>query len=203
MRLGLISDIHADHRALMRALAVLEERGADKVACMGDMVEKGPDGDRVIEVLSEHCVVCVRGNHDDNAARRFHEGDADEADPLLGAGSVDFIENLPRERTYVWDGMRVLMSHIALGAIEEPVTPEHFPKNLKRALRGVEADLLLLGHTHRPMKLQHGDLWVINPGSVAGSRTRDSSTCAILDLPSLAMKVFSLRDGASVPFFGE
>ena len=200
MRLGLISDIHADHRALMRALALLEQQGADKVVCMGDLVEKGPDGDRVVATLNDHLVICVRGNHADNAVRRRLEGDEDDTDPLIDADTAALLAALPRDRLTTWDGVRVAMSHIAPCGIEEPVLPEHIPKTLKRSLRGFDADVLLLGHTHRPMKIRHGDLWIINPGSVAGTRTRDSFTCALLDLPSLALTVLSLDDGSPVSF---
>ncbi|PCC67736.1 phosphoesterase, MJ0936 family [Nannocystis exedens] len=198
MRLGLISDIHADHRALLRALDILAERGADKVVCLGDMVEKGLDGDRVVDTLREHAIVCVRGNHDDNAVRRHHEGDRAANEPLLGADAVAFLESLAGERDYCWEGVRVVLSHIAPGGVDEPVLPELLPKRLKRVLRGYEADLVLLGHTHRPMKARHGDVWFVNPGSVAGSRLRDSHTCAIVELPAIAVEVFSLHDGRPV-----
>lgn len=200
MRLGLISDIHADHGALLRALDVLQERGVEKVVCLGDIVEKGPHGDQVIEVLREQLVVCVRGNHDDNAVRRFHEGDADDGDPVLSAESVAFLESLPIERAYRWGGVRVLLAHTAPGCPEEHVLPGEIPKKVKRALRAIETDVLLLGHTHRPMKIRHGPVWLLNPGSVAGTRTRDSFTCAVLELPSLAMEVLSLRDGEPISF---
>ena len=184
----------------MRALDVLQERGAEKVVCLGDLVEKGPQGDRVIEVLREERVVCVRGNHDDNAVRRFHEGDVDDGDPILSAESVAFLEAMPAERSYLWGGLRVLLAHTAPGAPEEHVLPGEIPRKVKRALRTLEADVLLLGHTHRPMKVRHGPLWLLNPGSVAGTRARDSFTCAVLDLPSLTMEVLSLTDGAPVSF---
>lgn len=200
MRLGLISDIHADLGALLRALAVLEEHGADKVVCMGDLVEKGPDGDRVVAALNEHHIVCVRGNHDDNAVRRRLDRDVDPDDPLVAADTAAWLAALPRERRHVWDGVRVAMAHIAPGDSPESVLPGHIPKSLKRTLRGFEADVLLLGHTHIPMMIRHGALWIINPGSVAGSRTRDSHTCALLELPSLALTVLSLDDGAPTSF---
>jgi putative phosphoesterase len=200
MRLGLISDVHADHGALVRALDVLQERGAEKVVCLGDLVEKGPLGDRVIDVLREELVVCVRGNHDDNAVRRFHEGDADDDDPVLAAESVAFLEALPAERAYQWAGLRVLLSHTAPGFPEEHVLPGLVPRRVKRALRTLAVDVLLLGHTHQPMKIRHGPVWLLNSGSVARMRARDSFTCAIVELPSLAMEVLSLRSGAPVPF---
>jgi putative phosphoesterase len=199
MRLGLISDIHADHRALMRALAILKDRGVDKVVCLGDLVEKGPDGDRVVDTLHNHLVVCVRGNHDDNAVRRYHERDPADREPPLGADAVAFLESLPRERAYCWEGVHVVLSHIAPGGGDEPVLPEQLPKRLKRVLRGYDADLVLLGHTHRPMNVRHGPLQFVNPGSVAGTRLRDSHTCAIVELPSMAVEVYSLRDDLPVP----
>jgi putative phosphoesterase len=200
MRLGLISDVHADHGALVRAFSVLQARGAEKVVCLGDMVEKGPDGDRVIDLLRDQLVVCVRGNHDDNAVRRFYEKDADDDDPVLSAESVAFLEALPVERSYRWGGLRVLLAHTAPGSPEEHVLPGEIPRKLKRALRTLEVDVLLLGHTHRPMKARHGPVWLLNPGSVAGTRARDSATCAVVELPSLAMEVLSLRSGAPVSF---
>ncbi|APR80728.1 Serine/threonine protein phosphatase [Minicystis rosea] len=200
MRLGLIADIHADYGALMRALDVLQERGAEKVVCLGDMVEKGPEGDRVIEALREQLVVCVRGNHDDNAVRRFHEGDEDAGEPILAAESIAFLEALPVERACRWGGLRVLLTHTAPGSPEEHVLPGQIPRKLKRALRALDADVLMLGHTHRPMKVRHGPIWLLNPGSVAGTRTRDSFTCAVVDLPSLAMEVLSLDTGAPISF---
>lgn len=200
MRLGLIADVHADHGALARAFDVLQARGAERVVCLGDMVEKGPDGDRVIEALRAEAVVCVRGNHDDNAVRRFRERDEDGDEPILSVESVAFLASLPVERRASWGGQRVLLVHTAPGDPDEHVLPESIPRKVKRALRSLEADVLLLGHTHRPMKIRHSDLWLLNPGSVAGARSRDSFTCAVVELPSLRMEVFSLADGSMIPF---
>lgn len=203
MRLGLISDIHADHRALARALDILAARGVDRVVCMGDIVEKGPDGDRVVATLREHLVACVRGNHDDNAVRRWHDGDRTGDDLLHDPDSVAFLAALPAERAYCWDGVHVVLSHIAPAGLDAAVLPGHVPKPLLRALRNYDADLVLLGHTHRPMCTRHGDRWFINPGSVAGARGRDSHTCAILELPSLALTVYSLHDARPVPLLAQ
>ena len=51
MRLGLISDVHVDAPALNHALTVVERRGAVRVVCMGDVVEKGDAGDRGVDAL--------------------------------------------------------------------------------------------------------------------------------------------------------
>lgn len=192
MRLGLISDVHADAAALARALTILERRGADRVVCMGDIVEKGDDGDRVVEMLCENAVVAVRGNHDEGAVRAWRE----EGVRDLREGSVAWLDALPATRAYRWDDTRVTLAHGAPHCVDEYVFPDKVPKRFKRSVRALEADLLLLGHTHRPMVLRLGALWIVNPGSVAGARSRDSHTCAVVDLPGCDARFYELADGA-------
>jgi predicted phosphodiesterase len=36
----------------------------------------------------------------------------------------------------------------------------------QKELNGIEADFVLLGHTHEPFKRRIGDKWVVNPGSL-------------------------------------
>lgn len=191
MRLGVISDVHADASALDRALTVLERRGAVRVACLGDVVEKGDEGDRVVDALRANAVVVVRGNHDEGAARAARE----EGDRALRGDTVSWLEELPPTRAYRWDGARVMLAHGAPHRVDEYVFPDQVPKRFKRAARSLEVDVLLLGHTHRPMVVRLGALWIVNPGSVAGTRARDSHTCAVVDLPSGEAVFFDLDDG--------
>jgi putative phosphoesterase len=199
MRLGLISDIHADHAALERAFKVLERQGADKVVCMGDLVEKGPEGDRVVETLRANAIPTIRGNHDENVLRIVAELGRNELAEPLNDQTLSYLSELPEGRDYVWDGVRVKIAHGMPGQIDTYVFAEQLPKRFKRAVRSLEADVLLLGHTHRPMQLNVRGLRVINPGSVAGSRERDSHTCALLRLPSLELSVYSLDNGSELP----
>jgi len=188
MRIGLISDIHASRRSLERAFDLMAGRGAERIACMGDMVQTGADGDAVVALLQDAFVICVSGNHDANAVRRARE----EGDSTLSEASVAWLAALPSERAYEWDGLRVAIAHQAPGGIDAYVWPDDIPRSLKRARRNAAYDVALLGHTHVPMKVRYLDTWLINPGSVRGTRTRDSHTCAVLELPSLELEVISL-----------
>ncbi|GAB4520788.1 MAG: metallophosphoesterase family protein [Phycisphaerales bacterium] len=64
-RIALISDIHANAEALERVLEQQRRIGADTVVCLGDVVGYGPEPGRCIELVYEHCDVCVLGNHDE------------------------------------------------------------------------------------------------------------------------------------------
>ncbi len=64
MKLGLIADIHADPRALERALRHLERLGVEAVLCAGDLVGYGSSPDAVVGLMLGRGIPCVRGNHD-------------------------------------------------------------------------------------------------------------------------------------------
>lgn len=56
------------------------------------------------------------------------------------------------------------------------------------AARAVEADLLLFGHTHQPLRAQYDDLLAVNPGAVMDGR------CALLTWePGEAIQVVPLE----------
>jgi putative phosphoesterase len=197
MRLGLVSDIHASHGSLSRAFDILADRRVDRVACLGDIVQRGDEGEAVVAMLRSHWVTCVQGNHDANAVRRAREdGDLGGLSP----DSIAWLAQLPTELAYEWDGVRVVLAHAAPCGVDAYVWPDDIPKRLKRALRAVEHDVVVLGHTHVPMKVKYLDVWLINPGSVRGTHTRDSHTCGVLSLPSLDLEILSLEDGRSLEY---
>ncbi len=85
MRLAVLSDIHANLEALTAVLEDIDKRGADKIVCLGDIVDWGPNPkeclDRIKErvlptdvrekvvddtsVHSRYIQPIVRGNHED------------------------------------------------------------------------------------------------------------------------------------------
>uniref|UniRef100_A0A7C4GEF2 Metallophosphoesterase n=1 Tax=candidate division WOR-3 bacterium TaxID=2052148 RepID=A0A7C4GEF2_UNCW3 len=64
MRIGIVSDIHANLEALEAVLAVLRGRGADHFANCGDIVGYGPDPGPCIDIVRGLHGWVVAGNHD-------------------------------------------------------------------------------------------------------------------------------------------
>jgi Icc-related predicted phosphoesterase len=58
MNIGLIADIHADYDSLKIALDILEGKAADTILCAGDLVEKGPKGDAVADLIRQRNIPC-------------------------------------------------------------------------------------------------------------------------------------------------
>lgn len=70
MKLALLSDLHANLRALDACLAHARAAGATRFAILGDLVGYGPEPvqvlQRVMDLVTRGAIV-VRGNHDDAA----------------------------------------------------------------------------------------------------------------------------------------
>ena len=56
---------------------------------------------------------------------------------------------------------------------------------MRRALRHADPDVILLGHTHIPMRFRWAHHWLCNPGSVSKGRCPLGATCAVLVLPEI------------------
>ncbi len=65
MRIGIVSDIHANLAAFEIVIAALRKAGAtDRLWCIGDMVGYGPHPNECLDLLRDFDHVCVPGNHD-------------------------------------------------------------------------------------------------------------------------------------------
>jgi putative phosphoesterase len=203
MKLGLISDIHGDLVALELAWAHLTVMGADRIVCAGDLVGYGPRPDEVVAFLADHGIDSVRGNHDRWAVER--QAGLPGVPSTFGGGipsaqSVESLKLLPAHRL-VEDGPRVgVIAHGSPGDDMEFVTRNtHPPYLLDRWLREMGADLLVVGHTHKPMlyRTEHG--LVINPGSVISAPVVSTSrTFALLDWEARVVTFHDVESGMEV-----
>jgi len=209
MKIGIISDIHAQYDSLEKALAILDREKVDTIICAGDLVEKGNDGDRVIRTIIKRKITCVRGNHDEAAVTNqrwlrknlaspnvndiidmLNRGEYLET-PLLSDRAIVFLQNLPFQREFEWEGMKILLVHGSPLSNSQYLMPAMPDTLLKTFLDGVDADIVICGHTHSPMKREVGDMLLLNPGSVCQSpHNRESHSCAVLTLPSKEFNIF-------------
>src|SRR4051794_13573121 len=64
MRIGLVSDVHANLFALRAAIARLRADGVDAWVCAGDLVGYGPHPDECVETVAALGPTCGAGNHE-------------------------------------------------------------------------------------------------------------------------------------------
>ena len=206
MRLGLLSDVHANLHALDAVLERLAAEGVDAYVCAGDLVGYGPEPDECVARIAALPGVCVVGNHDLIALGRLT---TDRCIPLareslqwtadrLAPAAREVLERLPATASLG----RVTVAHGSLSDPQEYVRrAEQFRAQLDQlAIAAPDAEILVLGHTHQSLvvgekrgelqrgaagtlALSDGERFLINPGSVGQSRDRrPQARAAVLDL---------------------
>ncbi len=195
MKIGLIADPHANLSGTQAVLAQL--RDCAVVLCAGDLTGYFNLVNETIELLRCNRVLCVRGNHD-----QFLFGSVPPADPrieksvsftreVISQGNLAFLSDLPYQLVLVWDRMKILMCHGSpWNLLDEYVYPDRATFD---DFLSLDADVIVLGHTHWPMVKRIGNKLIVNPGSCGQPRngTRDAS-CAILDTETLGVQLLQV-----------
>ena len=185
MRILLVSDIHANARALRAVLGKFDD--ADEVWCLGDIVEYGPCPAECVELVRKHCRYVVQGNHDRSFA---------DFDPSAGKGGwaaldhhtvaaaeIDYLRALPASLSVQADGSAYRLVHGSprdpLAGRLEPSTPTDA---LLTALDGCDESHILCGHTHIAMVTQAAGKRIINTGTIGQPRDGDyRAQCMVVD----------------------
>lgn len=195
MKVGIISDVHANKYALE---SVLDELDVEKIVCAGDIVGYGTSPNKVIEELSSKDLEAVKGNHDAKAVHQIETRLNPSAELALEYNREDlkdenweFLEELPRSKRIKLDDVDIAVFHgspkhelteyVYQDQIDEAFLEEHFDE---------KPDLLVLGHTHAGFKKEVDETVAVNPGSVGQPRDRNpDASYAILDTEEMSVEI--------------
>lgn len=195
MKIGIISDIHANSEALDK---VLEEIDAEKIVCAGDLIGYGVEPNKVVEAVQENDIDTIKGNHDAKAVHQIQTRMNPSAELALEYNREDleddnweYLEDLPESIRKDIGGIDIAVFH---GSPEHPlhdymyeskVDHDFLEDNFEEAL-----DLVVLGHTHVPFKKKVDDTWIVNPGSVGQPRDRNpEASYAVLDTEKMSVEL--------------
>ncbi len=211
-RIALIADVYGNLPALEAVIADATMRGATGFINAGDLVGYGSSPDEVIRRLQEIGSIDIAGKMDRKVVRAARKGRRlsgdDTSDPARVAGVLSparltYLENLPSTRRFMLRGVRLLVTNAAPGGGKDAFSPD-LPDDRVPATRGnTEADVVIVGHTHRPMARTTGGVRYLNPGSVGRSEAgRDRADYALLQLFPFDICHFSInlnREGENAP----
>jgi diadenosine tetraphosphatase ApaH/serine/threonine PP2A family protein phosphatase len=201
MRVAVVSDIHANLRALETVLAAIDAEPVDELWCVGDLVGYGPKPNECCALVQARAAVCLCGNHD-----------------LAVRGTIDLIEfsgdagtAAAWTRNVLTDEARAFLDSlepagraagVALfhGSARDPVW-EYVLSDEAAATTFMltEEPLVLVGHSHAALQIAlretmlEGGLapngtelelsdgrWLLNPGSVGQPRDGDPRAAFLL-----------------------
>ncbi|HEX2863799.1 MAG TPA: metallophosphoesterase family protein [Deinococcales bacterium] len=201
MRLGFISDVHANIHALRAAWSALMERDVDRVICLGDLVGYGATPGEVIAFLRERQVPVMLGSSDARVAfelgggRSLRAGVSEETlawtQGILASDDVSYLRTLKlRDRVDTVAG-RVRYFH---GLPDDPdgrLDLQGPAPDLDAMLARLHCRVVVAGSTHVPYLRRTQQGIFVNPGSVGLSLNGEpGADCAVLNV--------SPADGVSV-----
>ncbi len=161
MRLGIISDVHCNATAMQRAVDELAG-SVDDILLAGDAVLQYRFSDAVIGAVRDNRITYVTGNHEQILLGE-HGRRAREA-PGIDARNLEVMAAAPFSHERRVSGKRLLMVHASPFEPYNDYLYQGSPQLARCA--ELDADILVLGHTHVPMATRVGSTLVVNPGSL-------------------------------------
>jgi len=195
MRIGVIADPHSNLAALQAVLKQMPK--VDDIVCAGDLVSYGAEPNELIDLANKRRVRAVLGNHDYGAITRDVAG----FNPFAAKAVLWTADNLSKENARYLRGLREELTltfgsrriYVVHGSPRDHLFEYVFPdlpnRELLELTRNVNADVIILGHTHMPMQRVIQGKLVLNPGGVGQPRDRD---------PKASYMILTLDDDVSV-----
>ena len=184
------------------SLEFLREQGVDCIICTGDIADGKGDVNACCDLLREHGVLTVRGNHD-----RWLLGDRvrhiDDATRLseLSAASKRYLDQLPAGLSVQTLMGPLLLCHGMLGADQRKIWPgtQRMPPERCERLDALIAEdgyrLIINGHMHYRCLVHFERLTLVNAGTL---KQRHKPGFSIVDTQDEQVTAFEFDAAAPV-----
>ena len=176
-KIGIIGDVHAEDVLLSLAIDWFEKQGVDIVVCTGDIADGLGDINAACDLLANHGVLTVAGNHDwwlltdkkrhvKNAHRRSAVRDS----------SLQFLDALPKMLSVSTSCGELLLCHGVLGDDLAKVWPGTATTNVEQSLSldqllsnsSTAPRFMVNGHMHFRTLIDFENCQLINAGTLKG-----------------------------------
>lgn len=173
--MGLLSDAHGNLAAFERGLALLRERGAERIYFLGDAVGYIPDIS-VLARLHADDIPCLQGNHEAMMLSRHYAPEREaayrlgEISALLSRDLQRWVSDWPTSRIVATEDGVALLVH---GSPKDPTYDYVYPDSdltqflpiENGAMSGKHIRAVFMGNTHRPFIRDSDGIRFVNIGS--------------------------------------
>lgn len=194
-KVTIFGDIHGNLPALEAVFADMDARGLDNLYCLGDLVGYGTSPNEVVNRIRERNIPTITGNYDDGVGNNsddcgcayktdIERKRGEESIAWTNAHTTDdnkaFLRSLHENIPLQVGDFRVLLVHGSPRKINEYLFEDRGDKYFERIMDGIEADVLVCGHTHLPYhKVLPDGRQIINAGSVGKPKDHNRDACYI------------------------
>ena len=129
-KIAVISDVHANIDGLGLVLKDIEQRGVDKMVCLGDLVTKYFYPDQVVDAIKKNCDIVVQGNCDNLVSSDIRYKFARSK---LGIDNIEYLSNLPSREQLLVSGSLLTFFHASPESVNAMFNPLFDNENTKYA----------------------------------------------------------------------
>ena len=199
MNLAIISDIHANREALDAVMDSIKKRSADRIICLGDIVNYGIDFDYCINVVKERVDGSLLGNHD---SAIIGNDPLWNMNPEAQKSARWTMEQISEENKEFLSNLEIKHSENNMVFVHgTPGFPERWNYitswfDAENQFDNFDERFCFIGHSHVPAlynqqekgeryreglhNLGPGNKFIINVGSVGQPRDKDPRACYVL-----------------------
>jgi len=203
MRIAIIADIHSNIFSLNEVLLDIDNRNADMIVCMGDLVGYATYPNEVIDTIRENRILTIKGNYDEAVGEELMVCGCDYPDPkdMENAGislnwtidetredNKEFLKSLPTEVVMNFGVKTVRFVHGSPRRINEYLKENSI--EAEEVMGDLKEDVLVCGHTHKPYYKKYGNKLLVNAGSAGKPKTgAPRANYGILDITNETTEV--------------
>jgi putative phosphoesterase len=191
LKIGIVSDVHCNHRGLRRALDIMAD--CDELICLGDSIYEYRFSNEVVQILRERGAHTILGNHEEGFLGP-HGARARAAD-WIDKSHLGWLAARPCRLELELGGKKLLLVH---STPWEPRGAYVYPHSSQLELFAeADADFVLYGHTHHQLVRRVGNVLVVNPGSAGEARDSGNGrqlSCAVLNTATEEVVVTDFPD---------
>ena len=192
MKYAIISDVHANLEAVEACFREIEKLKADRVICLGDLVDYCAQPNEVISIIKNNCDVVLLGNHDEaqykhSISDRFREFARISSVHTRGVINTDHLKYI-KFLSLTHSENDLFFVH---ASPSEPAAYSYVLDEVAASanFNGFNEKICFIGHSHRPVifestgsgvkiipegKLNKNNRYIINVGSVGQPRDNNN-----------------------------
>jgi len=193
----IFGDIHGNLPALEAVFADMEKRGyTENLYCLGDLVGYGTFPNEVVTMIRERNIPTIMGNYDQGVgissddcgcayktdeARKLGERSIAWSNGVVTDDHKAYLRSLAENIPITVGNVDILLVHGSPRKINEYLYEDRPDNSLERIMDGIDANVLVCGHTHLPYdRTLPSGARIINAGSVGKPKDNNVDACYIV-----------------------
>ena len=184
--IAIISDIHGNYQALKAVIDDIDKKGINRIICLGDIIGKGINARRCIDLIKSKCSIVLKGNVDDRFCANPDDFKDNENEynrikyyqQPLTEDDINYLTNLPIYTEFYMSGNLVRLFHASVNSPYKTVFNYDLDFTKKYELFKLNdfiADVVIYGHIHYQFMEKIYGKTLVNCGSVG------TSGCPVLE----------------------